>query len=411
MTGEAEPTLLDVVSAAVDEATPTPASNPDGDSSTDNVDPADTDAGGDTGGADGGAGDSGDSVSGEGDGDDSFEDDGEVDETDATAVAAAEADGRARGADGKFIARTKEEKAAAAKAKDEAKNAAGKTPEQIAADVAAAKVAADKAKGKKEPDAVNDPIPANMKAETRQRMTSLIATVKDVTAKSEKVTKDLSFVMAKIEESTATPEQYMEVLGVVKLLNSGDVADKRKALEYLQNSAAALATQLGVVLPGVDVLSKHADLKKKVELGHISRADAEELAAARNRQAHIDAQAQRGTDAERETAGRKAAVDAGREELNALETELRAADPQYDKKRGPLIAQLQVALNSMHPSKWKAAFKAAYEKLPAATVARPTPKPNSGNQPLRANKTPAGGQARPAASMLEAVSAAVAQAQ
>lgn len=408
MTEDVNAGLLAAVTTAVTEASPTPAESSHEDIETTGESTADTGAGGDTGAADGGAGDSVGAGSGEADGDagDSGSDD--VDESDPEAVAAAEASGRKRGADGKFAALTDEEKAAAAKVKADAKVEAdkGKTPEQIAADVAAAKAA-----NKKKPDAVNDPIPKGLKTETAQRMTSLIATVKEVTAKSEKVTKDLDYVMARIQESTATPQQYHEVLNVLKQLNSSDPAEKRKCLDYMQRSAAILAKQLGVVIPGVDVLAEHDDLKQEVQLGHISRARAEELAAARDRaKMENDSRTAQSTQ-QRDADARNAAVNAGKAALDTLETQLRSKDRDYDRKRAIVLGMLTETFQRLDPKEWTAAFQRAYDKVPNAPAARTlSAAVGGGNQPLRANKQPAGGQAKPPGSLLDAVNAGVAAA-
>lgn len=396
--------LLEAVNAAVTEVTPPVVENSDGDTDAGDQSAADPGAGSGTGVADDGAGAGVGAGSGEGDSDAGDPGSDDVDESNPEAVAAAEKAGRKRGEDGKFVALTDEEKAAAKTAKVEADKA--KTPEQIEADAAAAKAAAKKA-----PDAVNDPIPQGLKTETKQRMTSLIATVKDVTAKSEKVTKDLDYVMARIQESTATPAQYHEILGVIRQLNSSDPAEKRKCLDYLQRSAAALAKQLGVVLPGVDVLSEHDDLKQEVQLGHISRARAEELAAARNRAAIENDTRTTQSAQQREADAKNAAVTAGKAALDTLESQLRTKDRDYDRKRAIVLGMLTETFQRLDPKEWTAAFQRAYDKVPNLAPARTlSATVGGGNQPLRANKQPAGGQAKPPGSLLDAVNAGVAAA-
>lgn len=412
MIEEVKPTLLDAVSAAVAEVT-TPENNngaaPITDEST--VDSG-ADAAADLG--DGAAGDSvdaggaeGDGVAGDagadgaGDADDAAGEADEVDESDPEAVKAAEAAGRTRDpVTGKFTKAEKKEP----------------TAEETAA---AAKKAADEAEaakkaGKKEPDAINDPIPKDAPKKTQERIRTLITQTKAADEKARAATDDKNFLMNKIVQSTATPQQYNDVLEVVRLVNSTDPADQRKAIEYVQAQLVEMARRAGVVLPGVDVLAQHADLKQKVELGQMSRHDAEEMAAMRNANAHTTQTREQQAAADREKAAFDTAKTSARAALDNLEITLQAADKNYAAKKAILTKTLQPVFAQLHPSKWAAAFQQAYAALPAAAFApRPAPRAvpvvNSGNTPLRAGSR-AGGVVKGASSMLDAVNAGIAAA-
>lgn len=56
------------------------------------------------------------------------------------------------------------------------------------------------------------------------------------------------------------------------------------------------------------------------------------------------------------------AIEAGRQELNELEQQLKA-DPDYAYKRAILLPILQPVLWKLHPSEWAPVFAASYARL------------------------------------------------
>lgn len=397
------PTLAEAVDAAIAEVTPAATiENDDGDLAADTSSANDSGAGDaagaggdgaaggvDTGGTEGddGAGTTGDDpAGGEGEVDDGF---GDVDENDPAAVKAAEDAGRTRDPKtGKFT------------------KAVAETPEQKAAKEAAAAKTKPAAKAA---DPVNDPIPKELNRKTQERIRTLVDTVKKADEKVAKAVDDRDYLLNRIQLSTATPEQYNQTLEIVRQMNSNDPAEQKKALEQIQATAAELAKRLGVVLPGVDVLSQHPELKAEVEAGHISRARAEEMAAMRNAQTYAAQTREQQAAVGREETARVAAVSLAKTALNTLENQLRGADPNYEAKKEILTKTLQSLFKELHPSKWATAFQNAYNALPASAVA-PRPAPRSvapANQPLRA-KQASGGQVRAASSALEAMNGALA---
>lgn len=404
MADESKPTLAETINSAIAEVTPAATTeNTNGDSTTTDEATVDTSADGMAATDDGDAGGSVDTVATEGsdvagdtqsdvDGDEDGAED-EVDENDPEAVKAAEAAGRTRDPKtGKF---TKTEKKV-------------ETAEEKAA---AVKIAADAAKKKsvKEPDAINDPIPKDIKKQTAERIQTLIKTAKESEVKVETVTGERNLLLDRIIASTASPEQYQQTLDIVRQMNSNDPVEQKKALDAIQATAAELANRLGVVLPGVDVLAKHTDLIEKVQAGQISRKDAEELAAARNART-FDTQARTAqANATRDQQAHVAAVATAKADLTALGETLSASDPNYTRKTALLVGPLKETFADLHPSKWAAAFKRAYNALPAGAGA-PQQKPKTvvpTNQPLRARQA-TGGKAPEAKSMLDAVNGALA---
>lgn len=285
-------------------------------------------------------------------------------------------------------AQTPEEKAAA----DVAKAAeAAKTPEQKAAEAAAKKV-----------DPVNDPIPNALKPQTKERIQKLINTVKEKDVQIAQVSSQFDEIMGHISATKATPQQYGDTLEYLTLVNSGDPTKLEKALNMMVAEVNVLARALGKPVPGVDMLADHKDLQSEIDTGMISRERAMEIATAREQskmQGQRTANVQQQTQVQEQQAQ---AINAGRAALNQLETSLQA-DPAYAAKRSILINSLKPVFNQIHPSKWAETFKAAYDNLNLPAAPRPAALKIPSNIPLRA-KTPSGGGAAAATSLLDAVS-------
>lgn len=291
-------------------------------------------------------------------------------------------------------------KAAADKtAADKAATDAAKTPEQLAAE----KAAAPKVK-----DPVNDPIPNALKKDTRERMESLITTVKSLTKDRDAAMAREAEIIGYIEDTRATPEQYGQTLSYLKMVNSGDPVQMEKALSVMQNEVVALARMLGKPVPGVDMVSLHADLKEAVADGSMSQQHAEELAAARERGKIQTAQSQNRSHTEARNAQWRAEVAAGREAINAVGAQLKASDPQYEAKNMILVEALKPVIARANPSEWATIYKTAYDrlKLPTATRSSTVRTNVPPQQPLRA-KSNAGGAVKQPSSMLDAITSAM----
>lgn len=264
---------------------------------------------------------------------------------------------------------------------------------------------------KKAADALNDPIPKDLKTETRERIQTLVKTTKEAQAAAQTATENFNVFVNGLQAAGVTPEQYGETLSFLQLFNSGmkgNANDGGKALELVESMAERLATYLGVERAVGDPLAKHADLKDAVQKGHINAQYARELARQRNQQgfrtelhtaANQQQQQQQQAQQERETA---------RNELNTLEQELQKSDPQYAVKKAQLVPILKPVLAQLPPSQWKGAFQQAYSQLRVAAPAAPAAGDVPKNQPMRGNKQPSGGQTRAPNSALEAVNAALA---
>jgi hypothetical protein len=251
-------------------------------------------------------------------------------------------------------------------------------------------------------------------------MQSLIGLVKEKDTTLQTVTRDRDELVGMITETRATPEQYGQALGYLKLVNSPNRADREQALGIMQQEVAALARMLGKAVPGVNMLEGHQDLIDEVATGRISPERAQEIAAARAR-AQFEVRTGEALTQSQQQNEQSAKITAqGVQALNSLEAQLKSTEPAvYAAKRKVLIESLRPVFKQIHPSQWAATFKRAYDALPAP--ARPVPPPppppvtgakpqsGGGNTPLRAGN-PAGGALPAPASALDALNQGLAEA-
>lgn len=242
--------------------------------------------------------------------------------------------------------------------------------------------------------------------------------VKETSAKLETVTAERNDILGAILDTQATPEQYTQALGYLKLVNSPNRADREQALVIMQQEVAALARMLGKPVPGVNMLEGHQDLIDEVSTGRLSPERAQEIAAARHSQRFEEGSAAAKQDRDRQIRANQEAIQKGVADLNVLGTQLRAANPaKYDAIRPALVKSLKPVFAKIPPTEWAATFRRAYDALSApATTPPPTPPRGGnppggggGNTPLRAGN-PAGGTIAKPTNMLEAINAGIAAA-
>lgn len=258
-------------------------------------------------------------------------------------------------------------------------------------------------------DPLNDPVDPRLKEATRERITSLIDIAKTQTTRAEAAETQFNEVMGYIQQSRATPEQYSQALDYIGAVNSGDRPTMERAWDFMMGEMQALGRLLGKEVPGLDYLAAHPDLKQAIAAGQMTEAYAKETARLRDSQNHAQ-QVQQHTRQQQQTQEQQAAIiTQGRNELNTLGAQLRAANPaEYAAKSAILTAALKGTFKDLDPRQWAAMYKRAYEslKLPAPAAPPVVKKKAPVNQPLR-GQNPAGGAATKPKTMFDAISVAV----
>lgn len=299
---------------------------------------------------------------------------------------------RARNADGTFKEETAEEKAA---------REAAETPE-----AKAAREAEEAKLVKKEPDAINDPIPEGLNKRTTDRIKSLVETVKA----QEHLVAQHDQLFGAVRDTGATPEEFTAMLGYMRSVHTQDPAELNRAYTMLQSEMRGLMVRMGKAIPEVNLLRDESnnDLVDEIRNGTLTAARAHEIAVSREVNNHKNTAATAVT-AEATARAENVRLSAeGKSQLDTLGNELQARDGAvYTQKYDVLVPILTPIFKTLHPSQWAATFRAAYDKV---KVSVPTLAPEAAprNMPLRP-KTPAGAGSSKTAptSALDAINAAL----
>lgn len=127
-----------------------------------------------------------------------------------------------------------------------------------------------------------------MKPDARNRFQDLANERNTIVKRVEELQTYQRDVQETIKAANSSPEQIADMLEFTRMENSDNPEDKRAALNLAVKKVEALSAELGVKVPGTDILAGHKDLSDRVENGEIEISDAEELAVARNKQAHFE---------------------------------------------------------------------------------------------------------------------------
>lgn len=240
---------------------------------------------------------------------------------------------------------------------------------------------------------------AVLKPEARARFQEMTSALKSHEGTIARLTEEIAPLkqardnLASILQETQTSKE--DLLGYLEFnanLRSGSPEGLKAALKVIEETRLEIYTALGIEPEGggVDLLASHPDLAKRVENEELSRADALELAKARNlekERSNAGAAARRTAEAQKEE---DEAADNALESIKAWTKTLAASDLDYKAKEGRLLAVpeggklslLQEVMRDYPPEQWLPTLKRLYSTL---TVAK---KPaasggNGGNQPLR----------------------------
>lgn len=267
----------------------------------------------------------------------------------------------------------------------------------------------------KKPDPLSDPPPASMKEDTKVRFEEIRTIAKTEKAGREQAESDRELLLGSVRETGASAEQFTEALGLLRDINSTDVAANERAYQQLVGATNIMAQKLGKTPPGIDPLAGQSDLIAAVNGGQMTRQIAEtvaasrrEAAALRQRQADHDARQQATSQSQQAL---QAARTEGTTAVQRLEAELKRDDPAFAGKQTAIMADtgFRTAMQAAHPSQWASMLAIRYAKqfAPAPAAAAVLPAGGPGQQPLRGNKAPAGGTARVPTSALDAMNAAL----
>lgn len=192
--------------------------------------------------------------------------------------------------------------------------------------------------------------------------------------------KDFEDIVAMVQDTGATPEQYGQALDMVKAINGalkGDRDAAEHAYEFLSQELGGLAKLLGKPGAGFDPLADHADLQREVDDGDLSRERALEIVQQRNA---LNMDTWRSQQQQQQTTQQQA-YQQGVRALNDLGDQLEASDPTYRQKVQYLLPTLEVIKQQLPPAQWVTATQRAYAQIPNLSAQR---KPRASVGPVRA---------------------------
>lgn len=250
---------------------------------------------------------------------------------------------------------------------------------------------------KKPTDPINDPLPKGTLESTRERFQHVVGQLKEQTQARETAEANLEEIVGQITASGMDAEKYGVMLHYAAGVNSGDPVQMKRSYDILMGELKNLATALGEPLPGTNPLEGHADLIKLVEEKKVTPELALEAAIRRNRDA---ATAKLNTARQSSQQGDQAFQQAQQksvQDFSALGKQLSVKDgvEEYKRKAGLVVSMFQEAIMQMPPNKRVAAFKKAYDNVPAVpknvkAVPVKAAVVKKGATPLRGNKRPSG---------------------
>lgn len=227
-------------------------------------------------------------------------------------------------------------------------------------------------------DPVSDPIPSNLKAETRERIETLVGRVKELNQYRE----ERDTLLGMIKGTGASPEEFGDTLKFLSLIH-GEQADPKAAIDWLRGKMAELAAGVDEPIEGVSVLDSFPDLKEAVELGDVDEKFAIELAKSRISQRRQERTAPTPPPTLSEDIPYEQAQPLAVQALDHLGAQLAEKDPHYEHKMKILMPQLQQMTQNTHPAKWREKTLELYALVPA-----PAPKaPRRPNNPMRGRQT------------------------
>jgi len=204
-----------------------------------------------------------------------------------------------------------------------------------------------------------------------------------------------------ISQTKASSEELAMLLEYSRLVHGTD-EDKRKALQILEQERQALARQIGEPVPGVNLLDDHPDLKARVAEMEISEEDAIAIAKARNLEKRVQEQAQQQQQAEQKSQEEAQRVERALNQLDALGTQLKQQDPDYEAKIKILSEHtIPWIRENLPPESWAEAIAREYQMLSSVAA-----KPQPDQSPLRPTAGSGGGKKEPK-SMEDAIAQAL----
>jgi len=213
---------------------------------------------------------------------------------------------------------------------------------------------------------------------------------------------------ALIQHSSATPEEFNELINYSHMVKNGDLEG---ALALLDGQRQQLANAMGKSLPGVDLFSAHPDLQEKIENFEMSEEDAAEIVRARNLQQQqqnnqAELKRQQENDAIQQKADHdfNARVNTANNAVMSLVEDWQKNDINFKAKQAVIVAKVEEIGKDYPPEQWAEQLNLNYQTI--KVDGRSSSRSVNQHRPLRTGGGGSGGTKAPASS-LDAMSQAL----
>lgn len=251
------------------------------------------------------------------------------------------------------------------------------------------------------PAAEEDPtaMPEGLGQKAQERFQRLAGTVKELTAKTESLDQQVSYVRDTFQQHGISQQQFEQAAGVIGMLNKGDY---RGALQVLDQQRQQIALQLGEPLPGVDALADFPDLRQKVDGLLMTEADALRMAHLQQMQGVQQQQRQQAESQQREQDTQRQAFESAQQAVDTWWKQTAASDIDAPAIEAKLLPHLPALLKGVPTTAWVGVIQTQYRILKEAAGSFRRQTGPSGPDPLRPVGSGGSPQQRPQ-SMYEAM--------
>ena len=288
-----------------------------------------------------------------------------------------EADGRVRGADGRFIAKTTDDAATADAA------AAKTAPPAKATDPAAVKTEDDLA------------MPDGLSQKAQERFTTLVNRVKEREAQVAETQGTITQFREMIQSTGTTPQEFSQAIDYMKMVKHGDFEG---ALRIMDEQRRVLSIAMGRPLAGVDPLAQFPDLRQRVDGYQMDEQTALEIARSRTYQQQAQTAQQQQDHAQQQAQSVQQSRQQAVMQIDQLGQQWAKTDPDFTVKEDIILKQLPEIARNFPPSQWPQQVKILYNTLSAMPMQRQV-----ANTPAPLRASGQGGGARQPKTMQEAI--------
>lgn len=224
----------------------------------------------------------------------------------------------------------------------------------------------------------------------RERIQATFAKLKETESVKQQLEQDITEFKEMVQSTKMQPQEFAQMLEFGRLLNSGDEAQARIALQMLDEQREAICKHLGIEAPGVDPLSDFPDLKLAVDNMEMTKEHALKLAKF-ERQERATKQVQQAQQLQQQDMQQfeRSIGEAAKTADAYFTTRKHEADYEPKMKRIQEYfkdpAKIQEFVQTYEPKQWFAQFRFMYDNMSVA----PAPA-NNIPQPIRARNAMSG---------------------